>query len=148
MTLTSIQGLVWFWKFEPGVRFCKVSTLTGSGRLLNFYTEQVHDIRGGAFSDLLNGSFFQIAQICNKNVYQKIIPHLALALFLRLSRPCMTSTIFCQHYVFDDEIPSHKIPLNNFIILVNLFWVLYWLKCVVFKKSVRNGCSSVALKCW
>ena len=28
----------------------------------------------GTFSNLLNGSFFQIAQKCNKNVHQKIVP--------------------------------------------------------------------------
>ena len=42
----------------------------------------------GTFSDLLNGSFFQIAQKCNKKLPQKIVPPLAPAHFLGLRGPC------------------------------------------------------------
>ena len=41
----------------------------------------------GTFSDLLNGSFFQIAQKCNKKSPKKMVPPLAPAHFLRLRGP-------------------------------------------------------------
>ena len=45
----------------------------------------------GTFSDLLNGSFFQIAQKCNKKSPKKMVPPLAPAHFLRLWGPCFES---------------------------------------------------------
>ena len=58
----------------------------------------------GTFSDLLYGSFFQIAQKCNKKSPKKIVPPLAPAHFRRLRGPCQkrfyNSTLLKIHVDF------------------------------------------------
>ena len=77
-----------FWSNSEEV-FCKIDKkLQGPRSRLGS-----RGLSPGIFSDLLNGSFFQIAQKCNKKSLKKMVPPLAPAHFLRLRGPWKIASI-------------------------------------------------------
>ena len=79
----------------------------------------------GTFWDLLNGSFFQIAQKCNKKLHEKIVPPWAPPLFRQLLRPwiILTRVFYLKLQSAKSKLPkkSHKVKMHDFFWKIEKF---------------------------